>query len=143
MLALVVLSLSACASTYHAEYHPESQYSYVQNVTYAQNAFVLPAAPNVDSCTPGHPAECWWDCFKRLNGDACDLLSVMYEIGDQVQRDHANAARLQERACELGACGGLADLPAEASAGRGMGSVSSAGGVIVLGDFNGTINVAP
>jgi hypothetical protein len=65
----------------------------------------------------------------------------MYEIGDRLKPDHAIAARLQQRACELGACGGLADVPREASAGRGNGSVSSAGGVVVYGDFSGTINV--
>ncbi len=138
---LAALGLTACASTYHPDYHPESRYSYVQNVTYAQNAYVLPDDAKVDSCAPGKPTECWWDCYKRSNGDACDLLSVMYEIGDRVKRDHATAARLQQRACDLGACGGLADVPTEASAGRGSGSVSSAGGVVVYGDFNGTITV--
>jgi len=38
-------------NTYHREYHPESRYSVVQNVVYAQNVVSLPPVP-----PESHPA---------------------------------------------------------------------------------------
>jgi hypothetical protein len=47
-LVCAAAALPACSRTYHPDFHPESSYSYVQNVTYAQNAYVV---------TPRHPAQ--------------------------------------------------------------------------------------
>jgi hypothetical protein len=33
------MPLAACSRTYHPEYHPETSYSYVQNVTYAEHVW--------------------------------------------------------------------------------------------------------
>jgi len=141
-------SLVGCAHEYHPEYHPETRTSYVQNVTYAQNAWVLPQPTNIApsaegtyalgggevACAPGRPTECWRDCFKRASGAACHELASMFEAGYGVVPSHDNAQRLARRACDLGECGPLR------TAWRGQpGDVSSPGSIVVYGDFKGNV----
>jgi TPR repeat protein len=149
LAACAAASLVACAHEYHPEYHPETRTAYVQNVTYAQNAWVLPQPANIApstegtyalsggggggdaACAPGRPADCWRDCFKRASGDACLELASMYEAGYGVVPSHETAQRLKTRACELGACGPLR------TAWRG--DVTSPGAIVVYGDFKGNV----
>jgi hypothetical protein len=120
----------------------------VQNVTYAQNAWVSTApypgvAPSTEgtyalgaaeldprACVPGRPAQCWRDCFKQSIGAACLELASMFEVGYGVVPNHDNARRLAARACELGECGPPRPW---------RGDVTSPGAIIVYGDFKGNV----
>jgi hypothetical protein len=95
LLAVGWLALSACATTYHPEYHPEVRYSFVQNISYG---------PPVEAshCRLGLANECWNECFARSRGEACYLLSVMFETGNAVPRRHDSAERLAAVAARLG-----------------------------------------
>ncbi len=143
-----VLFASACTHEVHPEYHPEARYSYVQNVTYAENAWIAPpssagspgVAPSLessyalgaggDTCEGGRAQACWRECFKDATGESCARLADMFARGDGVTRSPDNARRLAQRACDLGTCGQR--RPA-------AGVVSSPGTVIVYGDFNGNV----
>jgi len=138
------VSLAACVREYRPEYHPETRASYVQNVTYAQNAWVMPpperVAPSADgtyaidaelACADERPFACWRDCFRRASGAACLELASMYEAGYRVVRNHDAAQSLAARACTLGECGPLRS--------SFRGEVGSPGAVVVYGDFKGTV----
>ena len=106
----------------------------MQNVTHAQTAYVG-APPPSDECEPGRAAPCFHDCFVKHDGVACDLLSVMFVLGDGVARDLATAHRLQARACELGVCGGIGEpLTSDAA-------MTTPGAVVIYGGFQGTIRI--
>jgi TPR repeat protein len=94
MLAVCAAPL-ACATTYHPEYHPETRYSFVQNITYG-----VPADTN--HCRLGLANECWNECFARTRVEACYLLSVMFETGNGVPQRRESAVRLAAVAAKLG-----------------------------------------
>ncbi len=85
----------ACVSTYHPEYHPEIRYSYVQNISYG-------VPEGATHCRLGLASECWNECFGRQSGEACYLLSVMFETGNGVPQRHESAERLAAVAGRLG-----------------------------------------
>ena len=87
--------LAACSSTYHPEFHPQSSYSYVQNIS-------LGPPPDTGECRLGRAGDCWRQCFTSSNGEACYLLSVMFETGHDVPRNHDHALRLSALARKLG-----------------------------------------
>ena len=89
------LFVSACTQTYHPEYHPETRYSFQQNISYG-------APVETERCKLGRTAECWRACFHESNGEACYLLGVMFETGHSVPRSHTNAARMSALASKLG-----------------------------------------
>jgi TPR repeat protein len=94
-LVVACVASSACVQTYHPEYHPEVRYSYVQNITYG-----VPVDTN--RCKLGRASECWDECFARSRGEACYLLSVMFETGNGFPRRHDSAERLSALAARLG-----------------------------------------
>ena len=140
-------SLFACSQTYHPEYHPETSYSFVQNVSYG-----TVAAP--DRCKLGRTGDCWRACFDRSDGAACYLLGVMFETGNGVPRSHEKAARMAALASKLRYEPAVIDVdmaapyldlwgrdvhePALPSA-HASGEVSAPGGVVIYGSLNGDV----
>jgi len=158
-LPAVVLLLAGCARTYHPEYHPETRFSFVQNVSYG-----VPAAPEV--CKLGRTGECWRSCFEHSRGESCYLLGVMFETGHGVPRSHDDAIRMTALAAQLGYAPAAIDVEmaapyldlwthdstrapepetrhAERAKGTNgeKGTVSSPGGVVVYGSVNGDIYI--
>ena len=143
--ALAALAaLAGCSRSYHPEYHPETSYSYVQNVTYAQNAWYLgdgapaatdasPALPARDdgTCKPYGPHICFRECYQSAKSESCYVLGVMFTKGDRVYRSPENARKLFAKACELGDC---RPPPTDAN-------VSSPGTVVVYGNVYGQIHI--
>jgi hypothetical protein len=141
------LALTAgCSRTYHPEYHPETRYSFVQNISVG--------VPE-ERCKLGRSGECWRECFERSHGEACYLLGVMFETGHGVARSHEDALRMSALASKLGYAPAAIDVelaapyldlwgrdhaPSVASPPTvASGNVSSPGGVIVYGSVNGDV----
>jgi hypothetical protein len=137
--------LAGCSHTYHPEYHPETHYSFVQNISVG--------VPE-ERCKLGRTGECWRECFERSRGEACYLLGVMFETGHGVARSHEDAVRMSAVASKLGYAPADIDVQMAApyvdlwghdkaktgSVGQSKGqNVSSPGGVIVYGSVNGDI----
>src|ERR1700733_11198558 len=116
---LVLAALAGGSRTYPPEYHPETSYSYTQNVTVAQNAWYLgdsskpaatdaspasPALPVRDdgTCKPYGPHICFRECYQSSKSESCYVLGVMFAKGDRVYRSADNARTLFKKACDLG-----------------------------------------
>jgi len=148
LAAFVAFAASAgCARTYHPEYHPETRYSFVQNVS-------IGAPVDPDRCKLGRTGECWRSCFE-----ACYLLGVMFETGHGVPRSHDDAVRMSTLAAKLGYAPAAIDVemaapyvdlwdhetrrasvpPPTRDRRSAAGTVSSPGGVVVYGSVNGDI----
>jgi hypothetical protein len=146
---VVALALAACSRTYHPDYHPETRYSFIQNISVGSNE----GRPH---CRAGHAAECFHDCMTLGSGEACYLLGVMFEIGDGVRKDHETASRLVALADKLGYAGAAIDLQmaapyldlwgggerapaATVTPSSSSGVVTSGTPVVVYGSMNGDI----
>jgi hypothetical protein len=147
LLALALSSSAAlgCATTYHPEYHPETRYTFVQNVSYGDKN-------EPPACNLGQAEPCWRACFERSAGEACYLLGLMFETGHGLAKSHEDAARMTALARSLGYGPASIDLQVAAPYldlwSRGgaaapkpprVSSVSSKGGLIVYGSVNGDI----
>ena len=153
-LSLVALAVGAgCSRTYHPEYHPETRYSFVQNITVGD-------VENNARCKLGRVGECWRDCFERSHGEACYLLGVMFETGHGVRQNHEDAIRMSALAGKLGYAPASIDIdmaapyldlwsraprtpeprPRGGSTGQGLaGSVTPTGPLIVYGSIGGDV----
>lgn len=150
---LAAAALSGCVRTYHPEFHPETRYELVQNIS-------VGAPVREERCTLGRTGECWRECFARSRGEACYLLGVMFETGHGVPRSHEDAVRMSTLAAKLGYAPASIDVDMaapyldlwgqERSAAAAKapthdpmpahaGSVSSPGAVVVYGSVNGDI----
>jgi TPR repeat protein len=145
---LAALVSGACSRTYHPEYHPETRYSFVQNISVGEGS---------ERCKLGRAAECWRECFHASRGEACYLLGLMFETGHGVARSHADAERMSSLARSLGYAPASIDVEMAAPyidlwrrggdrTPRGpqtqpSATVSSPGGVVVYGSVNGDVYV--
>ena len=50
------LLVAACSRTYHPDYHPETSYTYAQNVTYVKNGIFAPHEPATEDSLPAPDA---------------------------------------------------------------------------------------
>jgi TPR repeat protein len=145
LLLALTSALLGCSQTYHPEFHPETRYSFVQNISMG--------APE-ERCDLGRTAACWCDCFARSHGDACYLLGVMFETGHGVPRSHDDAVRMSLLAAKLGYAPASIDVDMAAPyidlwghdqtttvgvSKTSTSNVSSTGGVVVYGSVNGDI----
>jgi TPR repeat protein len=147
---LLFLMLASCTRVSHPEYHPETQYSFVQNITLAPDE---PA-----ECRLGRTRACWQGCFVKQRGESCYILGVMFETGHEVPKSREEAATLRSLAARLGYEPASVDVEMAApylelwgrekpasppvaakSKGPPSGKVSSKGGLVVYGSVNGDI----
>ena len=154
VVAVSVAALVAvgCSHTYHPEYHPETRYSFVQNISYGD-------PDDAERCKLGRTAQCWRRCFEKSEGEACYLLGVMFETGHGVPKSHVDAARMSALAGKLGYAPASIDVEMAApyldlwghdgpgkptrqerpETGARGGNVSSPGGVVVYGSVSGDV----
>lgn len=152
--------LAACVRTVHPEYHPETRYSFVQNIS-------VGAPTDAEVCKLGRTGECWRACFERSRGEACYLLGVMFETGHGVPKSHEDATRMRALAGQLGYAPAAIDVDMAApyldlwghddtrlrpgapivrrskATEPPRGAVSSPGGLVVYGSINGDVYLAP
>jgi TPR repeat protein len=148
-LQLSLLLMASCTRVSHPEYHPETQYSFVQNIT-------LASADDPAECRLGRPRACWQGCFVKQRGESCYILGVMFETGHEVPRSREEATTLRNLAARLGYEPASVDLDmaapyldlwgrekppsiAEKPKSSAPGKVSSKGGIVVYGSVNGDI----